>query len=487
MVDRRDGVDGVGVGERGRRGGAERRERPAPVGDPVRAGALALAGEEDEGEVAGAARVGRVPGRELDLVGVDPLHVDRRRRAEVALLAAAAEHQHLADAGLAGAARRARGRRRSAVTSPSSASRSTGAVGAQQHGDRAEAAQRRDDRERARPRAHQHADVLALADAEREQAADDVVDAVLDRGRGCRRGPRTGRRRRPARSRACSSSSRPSEIARVAGCSRPRRARRGSWPVTSSASDPSAAGRPRDGAAERAREPGADAGRELERRSRAACARPACRRRARSRPTRLISAGSSPSPARQRVQPATAGQVVCDGRRADDEAEVAGAKRDLVDLGARRGAGDRADRRRRARSRRPRRRRSGSGRSMSASVTRRSSITKPPWSIRLWATNWRMKSASAGPGPGDPALALQEAPLALARQQRLAVVELAQEVDPLAQRLDRVEQAEARCGSSRRAPRCARRRRRAARRRPRRPPRGARAAARRGCRRGCRR
>ena len=64
----------------------------------------------------------------------------------------------------------------------------------------------------------------------------------------------------------------------------------------------------------------------------------------------------------------------------------------------------------------------------------RSSITKPPWSIRLWAMNWRMKSATAGPGPGDPPLAHQEAALALARQQRLAVVELADEVEPLAQR-----------------------------------------------------
>ncbi len=35
---------------------------------------------------------------------------------------------------------------------------------------------------------------------------------------------------------------------------------------------------------------------------------------------------------------------------------------------------------------------------MSASVTKRSSITKPPSSIRLWAMNCRMKSASAGPG-----------------------------------------------------------------------------------------
>src|SRR5438270_597088 len=35
---------------------------------------------------------------------------------------------------------------------------------------------------------------------------------------------------------------------------------------------------------------------------------------------------------------------------------------------------------------------------MSASVTSWSSITNPPWSSRLWATNWRTKSASAGPG-----------------------------------------------------------------------------------------
>ena len=57
--------------------------------------------------------------------------------------------------------------------------------------------------------------------------------------------------------------------------------------------------------------------------------------------------------------------------------------------------------------------------------------------------NWRMKSATAGPGPGDPPLPHQEAALALARQQRLAVVELEDELDLLAQRLDRVEQAKA--------------------------------------------
>ena len=46
-------------------------------------------------------------------------------------------------------------------------------------------------------------------------------------------------------------------------------------------------------------------------------------------------------------------------------------------------------------------------------------------------------------GPGDPALRLEEAALALAREQRLAVVELADELQPLAQRLGRVEHPEA--------------------------------------------
>ena len=45
--------------------------------------------------------------------------------------------------------------------------------------------------------------------------------------------------------------------------------------------------------------------------------------------------------------------------------------------------------------------------------------------------------------PGDPAAALDEPALALARQQRLAVVQREDELDLLAQRLDRVEQAKA--------------------------------------------
>ena len=227
------------------------------------------------------------------------------------------------------------------------------------------------------------------------------------------------------------------------GSSRPSRARRGSWPVTSSAST-RAPPTVRDGG------PGERAGE--------------ARRR---RPP----ASSSPSPSRVPT-PGASGSGSSVGDPADRLGQLAVARAPARPAGDRRPGGLRSpSSRRRARSgrragraRRPRpaARRGRSpgppaagaisstspttvrtGQAMSARVTVRSSITNPPWSIRLWAMNWRMKSATAGPGPGDPALPHQEPPLALARQQRLAVVELADEVDPLAQRLDRVEQAEA--------------------------------------------
>ena len=80
---------------------------------------------------------------------------------------------------------------------------------------------------------------------------------------------------------------------------------------------------------------------------------------------------------------------------------------------------------------------------MSASVTSRSSITKPPSSIRLWAMNWRRKSAIAGPGHATQPSASRNRRWPSRGQQRLAVVQAQDEVDPAAQRLDRVEQPEA--------------------------------------------
>ena len=80
---------------------------------------------------------------------------------------------------------------------------------------------------------------------------------------------------------------------------------------------------------------------------------------------------------------------------------------------------------------------------MSASVTSRSSITKPPETSRLWTPNWRITSASAGPGQATQPSASRKRRWRSRRQQRLAVVELADELEPLAQRLRRVEQPEA--------------------------------------------
>ncbi len=54
------------------------------------------------------------------------------------------------------------------------------AVGAHQHRDGPEPVQGGDRGQRARPRLHEHADVLALAHADLEQPVDDVVDPLVD-------------------------------------------------------------------------------------------------------------------------------------------------------------------------------------------------------------------------------------------------------------------------------------------------------------------
>src|SRR3546814_15569688 len=64
------------------------------VGDPVDAGAVAAAGEHDEGEVVGEPWVRLVPAGQLDGAGVDGLHVVDRGT-EVAGAATTAEHMDL--------------------------------------------------------------------------------------------------------------------------------------------------------------------------------------------------------------------------------------------------------------------------------------------------------------------------------------------------------------------------------------------------------
>ena len=69
-------------------------------------------------------------------------------------------------------------------------------------------------------------------------------------------------------------------------------------------------------------------------------------------------------------------------------------------------------------------------------------MEKPPVIIRLCAMNCLSSSEIAGPGPRDPTLRRKEAPLLFAGQQRLAVVQLTQEIQPRLRGLDRVEHLE---------------------------------------------
>jgi hypothetical protein len=54
------------------------------------------------------------------------------------------------------------------------------AVGSEQHRHRPDPAERDDDRQRAGASPHQHPHVLALAHTDRDQAADDLVDPLID-------------------------------------------------------------------------------------------------------------------------------------------------------------------------------------------------------------------------------------------------------------------------------------------------------------------
>ena len=96
VMQRGQAVDGVAAAEVGRRRGAERRQRPPEVGDLAGDQFAADRAERDEGQVTGQSGVGPVPAGQVDLVGVDLLHVDDVGvvgQVQVAGLAAA-EHQH---------------------------------------------------------------------------------------------------------------------------------------------------------------------------------------------------------------------------------------------------------------------------------------------------------------------------------------------------------------------------------------------------------
>ena len=195
-----------------------------------------------------------------------------------------------------------------------------------------------------------------------------------------------------------SSTSSPSEI-RVLGWICSSRASRGSWPAASRVSSRTLRAVRARCSERRARDPGRRRRPTARRHS-----RPGCAPRGRGRVAESSSGTADHLLGQLAVARAPAGpgrdrrpgdRVRC---RADDEPEVARAQAQLVDVGLRSRLPDRPDARRSARSRRPCRPPSRIGQAMSASVTSRSSITNPPSSIRLWAMNWRRKSAIAGPG-----------------------------------------------------------------------------------------
>ena len=180
-MQRSQAVHGVAAAEIGRRRGAERRQRPPEVRDLAGEQLAAHRAERDEGQVAGRARVGPVPAGQVDLVGVDLLHVDHVGvvgQMQFARLAAA-EHQH-PHRQLAGRLEVARVGDDLGHRAEPRRGRKVG-VGRHQHGHRAEPGQRRDRHQRAGPRLHQHTDMGALPNTDLDQAAHDVVDAAVDR------------------------------------------------------------------------------------------------------------------------------------------------------------------------------------------------------------------------------------------------------------------------------------------------------------------
>ncbi len=195
---------------------------------------------------------------------------------------------------------------------------------------------------------------------------------------------------------------------------------------------PDPAGGARDGAGHRTRQAPADPGGELEPDAEAGADA------GRLDPGRVV--GEHADPGRQlaaRPTPARPGGDGGPGRlgrgRADDETEVAGAQRELVDVGAGGGADDRPHPGRRSDlvdlADHDQHRTVDVGEGHRAVLDHEAALEHPVVGDEL-----AHEVGDRRARPGNPPLAHQKAPLALARQQRLAVVKLAHEVEPLAQR-----------------------------------------------------
>ena len=183
VVQRRQAVHGVFAVQGRRRSGSEGRHRPAVVGDLLGDQLAAGRGERDGRQVPRQARVGPIPGGQLDGVGVDLLHVDdlscasARRQVQ-----SRATHRRPAPApgpAIGRAASRLVGSVRISVTPPEPDRRGQIGVRPHHHGNRAQPGQRGDRHQRTGSGLHQHAHPVALAHPDLDQATNDVVDAPV--------------------------------------------------------------------------------------------------------------------------------------------------------------------------------------------------------------------------------------------------------------------------------------------------------------------
>ena len=374
----------------------------------------------------------------MHLVGLDPLHVDQSL-GQPAGLAAAAEDVDLE------VRRRGRGLAVLGVGDDPPGAPELGltrgvAVRSHQHRHRADPVQRRDDRQRARAGLHQDPDVLALPDADLEQPADHVVDPLLDREVGVgtvfeEQHDVVGSRLRllveQQPERDPGSRVDPAEPVELVELSRR---------AADDLADRAAGAEGGPGERLHGSDPGAD-------RQLGAGADPIAGAEPVLRPLRdLLDPLDAVRELAVAVPPAGPGG---DGRpggldrgRTDDEAEMAGRQADLVDGGAGRRPARRTDRARRgdlvvlAHEREDR----------AGHVGQRHQPVLDHEAARDQAVVDAELADHVGErraGPGDPPVGLEEAPLTLPGQQGLAVVELADEGQPLAQRLRRIEHPEA--------------------------------------------
>ncbi len=449
VVQRRQAVHGVAAVEGGRRGRTERRDRPAVVGDLLGHQLAAGRAERDERQVPGQSRVGPIPAGQLDGVRVDLFHVD-----DLGLLVgvlgqvqvprlAAAEHQHLPQQLPVRLQHRVEvgGVGEDLGHSPEPHRGGQVGVGPHHHRDGAQAGQRGDGHQRAGPGLHQHADPVALAHPDLDEAADDVVDAPVHRLVGMH--PPVEQQEFALRGvvRLLLDDAAQRDPGVVVDLPQPDQ----SWQRAGRFDGQGAhgfvgrddgVGRAADHAQRRlgglpdaVREPGAQ--------RHAAVGVLGGLVGHRRDAGGLIAAGGQPSHPFRDGRPALLGRL-----GPDDQAEMARADGGFVDVGVRCRAPDAAHRGRLADvvdlADEGQHRAGDVGQGDHLSVDGETPGHHPVVGDELLE-----QLGDRGTGPRDPAFAFEEAPLLLARQQRLAVVQLADEVDPRLGGLEGVEHLEA--------------------------------------------